>query len=113
MSEQPERVAVTVYVSPEVAADAAGLQQTIIDLLNPTAASERRYREAQAAAKAERAEERRQAEPVELTLDGLLDALQWPREYAEHFVQPYCACGWGFEQWDICQHAYDLGIPLP
>jgi hypothetical protein len=48
--------------------------------------------------------------PRVLTMSGLLNKLGWSEEYAEHLMQDYCTCSWGSEGWDLCQHAYDLGL---
>jgi hypothetical protein len=61
-------------------------------------------------AEEQRRQERGQAERVELTLDALLDKLDFTREYAEHLVQPYCDCGDTADGWNRCQHARDLGL---
>lgn len=47
---------------------------------------------------------------VELTLDAVLEKLGWSREYAEHFVQPYCDCSDSHDGWIYCSHAYDEGM---
>lgn len=57
-----------------------------------------------------RAAERAAAQPAELTVDALIDALGWTRAYAEHVVQPYCRCSDGSDGWDYCQHATDLEL---
>jgi hypothetical protein len=59
------------------------------------------------------AEERAAAETVPLTLDTLLARVEqwgWSREYLEHLVQPYCDCENGFDGWEYCRHARDLGF---
>jgi hypothetical protein len=58
-----------------------------------------------------RAAERSSAEPVALTLDALLIKLSFSRDYAEHLMQPYCDCDHGWDGWDFCAHARDLGWP--
>lgn len=61
--------------------------------------------------RAERTQQRSQAAaPGELTVDALLGKLVFSREYAEHLMQPYCGCGHGWDGWDFCQHARDLGL---
>lgn len=56
-------------------------------------------------------EEVRKSTPVvDLTLETLLGKLDWAKEYAEHFVQPYCDCGDGNDGWEYCAHARDLGL---
>ena len=63
-------------------------------------------------ARTEREQQRAEAEsPPELTVDALLAKLDFSREYAEHLMQPYCHCGHGWDGWDYCQHARDLGWP--
>ena len=59
----------------------------------------------------QRAAERAEAPVAPLSLDALLTKLGWSREYAHHFVQPYCTC----DPFDsvgafYCPHADDLGI---
>jgi acyl-CoA reductase-like NAD-dependent aldehyde dehydrogenase len=58
----------------------------------------------------QRAAERAATTAVPLTLDGLLDKLGFTHEYAQHLVQPYCECADGYDGWETCQHAYDLGL---
>lgn len=47
---------------------------------------------------------------TELTLDAVLEKLGWSREYAEHFVQPYCICGYTRDGWEHCNHSIDLEL---
>lgn len=47
---------------------------------------------------------------AELTLDAVLEKLGWSREYAEHFVQPYCTCHDTYDGWIYCEHARDEGV---
>ena len=59
---------------------------------------------------AERREFDRASTPLTpLSLDALLTKLGWSREYAHHLVQSYCTCSDGYDGWDYCQHAQDLG----
>jgi ferric-dicitrate binding protein FerR (iron transport regulator) len=74
-----------------------------------TASPEQRAEWARQAA-AERAQERAASPPTALTLDALLDAAGWSREYATHLVQPSCTCGDSPDGWDVCAHARDLGL---
>jgi hypothetical protein len=74
-----------------------------------TEAPERRA-ERVAQAKLERAEVRRTTERAPLTLDAVIDKLGWSREYAEHFVQPYCECHDGWDGWVWCAHSSDVGL---
>lgn len=57
-----------------------------------------------------RAELRAETPRVELTLDAVIDKLGWSREYAEHFVQPYCTCDDTYDGWIYCEHARDEGV---
>jgi len=58
----------------------------------------------------QRAAERAEAPVAPLSLDALLTKLGWSREYAHHLVQSYCTCSDGYDGWDHCQHAQDLGL---
>lgn len=60
-------------------------------------------------ARSERAAERAQ-ERKPLTLEAVLDKLGWSREYAEHYVQPYCECYDGRDGWEYCAHARDEAL---
>jgi hypothetical protein len=60
-----------------------------------------------------RRDERRAVPHVPITLDALLarvDHWGWSREYVEHLVQPYCECEDGYDGWEYCSHARDLGF---
>lgn len=61
-------------------------------------------------AEQQRAKERVESAHSELTLDAVLDKLGWSREYAEHFVQPYCICECTRDGWEHCDHAIDLNL---
>jgi hypothetical protein len=68
--------------------------------------------------KAARAQLREAAERKELNLESLIEEIADEYSvfsqpgYAEHFVQPYCACekDSGDGGWWLCQHARDLGF---
>lgn len=99
--------AAMIVVSDEVLADA---QETANAYQRWMAATpEQREQWAREAAE-RRATERASSAPVALTLDALLDKLNFSREYAEHLVQPYCTCWDGPDGWDYCEHAQDLGL---
>lgn len=104
---QAQKLAHLIVISDEQAAEGASLAAAFRDYLNAT--PEQRAAWAQEAA-AQRATERAEATPVPLTLDTVLDKLGWSREYAAHFVQPYCTCGDSYDGWDLCVHAQDLGL---
>lgn len=94
-------------VSTEALADAAELDTAMRRWW--TAAPEERAAWAAEAAAA-RQVERGRAALVPLTLAAVLDKLGWSEEYATHVVQPYCTCGDGYDGWDWCEHARDLGL---
>lgn len=62
------------------------------------------------AARRSRANIRAASARTELTLDAVLEKLGWSREYAEHFVQPYCTCDDTYDGWMYCEHARDEGV---
>lgn len=57
-----------------------------------------------------RVSERAAAQHVPLSLDALLNKLDWTRGYAEHLLQSYCTCGDSSDGWDYCVHARDEGL---
>lgn len=62
-------------------------------------------------AERQRASVRASTPVVALNLDTLIANLGWSREYAEHFVQPYCDCEEDrYGGWEYCQHARDLEL---
>lgn len=65
---------------------------------------------ARSAARVQRVLVRRAAVPQALTLDVLLDRLDWAREYAEHLMQPYCECMPIGEDPYRCEFAVDAGL---
>jgi hypothetical protein len=95
----PQRNAVTVRVSREMALD--------FGIVEPTDA-ERAERAAAAAEWAE-ASARRRAEPgPPLTLDALLDLLGWDAAYAAHRLHPECHCS--TTDWYLCDFAQAEGF---
>lgn len=101
------RHAAVIPMSAEALADAAATTEAYHRFMNATDAEREQWaREAADRRAAERAAARR----LPLTLDALIDDLNWTQEYAEHFVQPYCTCGDSRDGWDYCQHARDLGL---
>ncbi len=58
----------------------------------------------------ERIQQRDEAQAVPLTLNALIAKMGWSPEYAKHLVQPYCGCEQGWDGWEFCQHARDLGL---
>lgn len=56
----------------------------------------------------------RRAEPAPgLTLDSLLEELDWSRDYAQHRLHPECGCT-GYDGYaDLCEWAYELGFTHP
>lgn len=107
MTEPIYTYAAIVPMSAEVIADGEALS-VAFDRWRAATPQEREQwaREAEV----QRGEERRIAASVSLTLDALLDKLDFSREYAEHLVQPYCTCGDSRDGWERCPHAGDLGL---
>lgn len=58
----------------------------------------------------ERAEQRRKAEVVTLTVERLCDRFYVSEAFAQHLVQPYCTCAQEDGSWFLCGHADDEGV---
>lgn len=101
------KYATVIPVSAEALVDVAGMARAYDRFMNATDAEREQW--AREAAE-RRAAERTATTPVTLSLDALLDKLDWSDEYAEHLVQPYCTCGDSSDGWDYCQHARDEGL---
>jgi hypothetical protein len=68
-------------------------------------------REARIRRMAEERKELREHSPrIPLDVAALEDKMGWKRGFVEHLMQPYCTCGVGYDGWDHCEHATDLGL---
>lgn len=113
-TEEPIQVVMhqhVLMVSDQQLADAREMTAAVDRWMNATPEQRAEWQH-QAAAR--RAEERADAEQMPLTFDSLLARMDWSREYAEHFVQPYCECGphRHDDGWYRCPHAEDLGLDV-
>lgn len=52
----------------------------------------------------------RSSTTVRFTAAAVEDRMGWKRGYLEHLAQPYCDCYDGYDGWDFCEHARDLGL---
>lgn len=102
-----EKYAAMIPISRQVLTEHAAFWGSVQDWMNATPEQRDEWRR-QAAE--ERAAVREATPSVPLTIEALVDKLDWTREYAEHFVQSYCECYDGMDQWEYCQHARDLGL---
>jgi hypothetical protein len=102
--ESVQKAAMYVQVSRELLDDAAWFHRWA------EASPEQRVRWQREAAD-RRTMERASAPLVRLDEFTLVARLGWSREYAHHFVQPYCSCEASPDDgWYVCPHADDLGL---
>lgn len=60
--------------------------------------------------RAERSEIREHSPRVPFDPAAVEDKMGWKRGFLEHLAQPYCRCDVGYDGWDFCPHAVDLGL---
>lgn len=104
MDEQVQKSAGYIQVSQEMLDDAAWFRRW-----NEASPEQRIQWKREAAER--RALDRAGTPVVRLDEDALIARLGWSREYASHFVQPYCSCGASPDDgWYVCPDADDLGL---
>ncbi|GLY08323.1 hypothetical protein Acsp01_87020 [Actinoplanes sp. NBRC 101535] len=102
-----EKYGTTIIMTDEQIADDEAFRQGLADWANATP-EDRAQRAADA--RARRSAEREAADRVPFTVAGLAAKTGWTAGYIEHLVQPYCGCWQGYDGWEYCDHARDLGM---
>jgi hypothetical protein len=102
----------TVPISAEAIRDGERFRAEMARWESLTPEQRRAESEAAAAAgRAHRAGIRAAIPAVPVTAETLAAKNDWSREYAEHYVQPYCECDYDSDgAWNVCEHARDLGL---